>query len=202
MPIHRDANAPGPFFPIPDESDVPSGLQKLFAKAREQLGFLPNVFLAYARRPERFSGWFNHFRAVTEPTETLDAADREMIAVVVSTINHCTYCVVSHGYSLAEALGDRALADRITVNWRHAGLDGRSRAICAYAEKLTVAPNTVERADLEALAEAGLTDDDVWDVVEVAAMYNFTNRMSSAMGHVPNPEYHLRPAQTSDRHSG
>ncbi|WP_182348603.1 peroxidase-related enzyme [Tomitella gaofuii] len=189
---------PQPFFPVPRETDLPSGLQKLFGKAREQIGFLPNVFLAYARRPERFSAWFNHFREVTAPTETLDAADREMIAVVVSNINHCTYCMVSHGYSLAEALGDRAQADLISINWRHAGLDPRRRAICAYAEKLTSAPDTVERQDLEDLRAAGLTDDDVWDVVEIAAMYNFTNRVSSAMGHRPNPEYHRRPPAAAE----
>lgn len=183
---------PRPYFPIPLETDLPSGLQKLFGKAREQIGFLPNVFLAYAHRPERFSAWFNHFREVTAPTESLDAADREMIAVVVSNINHCTYCFVSHGHALAEALDDTALADRIAVNWRHAGLDDRRRAICSYAEKLTVAPHTVERADLESLSDAGLSDEDIWDVVEIAAMYAFTNRISSAMGHVPNPEYHRR----------
>jgi uncharacterized peroxidase-related enzyme len=180
------------FFPIPDEADLPSNLQHLFAKAREKLGFLPNVFLAYAQRPARFSAWFNHFQEVTRPTETLNAADREMIAVVVSNINHCTYCFVSHGYSLAEALGDRAQADRIAINWRHAGLDERRRAICAYAEKITIAPNTVEQSDLEALRAAGLSDDDIWDLIEIAAMYAFTNRISSAMGHMPNPEYHQR----------
>lgn len=191
MPAAPDAS----FFPVPAVTDLPEGLQNLFAKAREQMGFLPNVFLAYAHRPERFSAWFTHYREVTTPTEGLDDADREMIAVVVSNINHCTYCLVSHSHALAEALGgDRIAADRIMTNWRHAGLDPRRRAICALAEQLTRAPHTVEPDDLEALRAHGLGDDDIWDVVELAAMYAFTNRMSSAMTVLPNREYHARPA--------
>jgi len=85
---------------------------------------------------------------------------------------------------------DEANADRITFNWRHADLSDRQRAICAFVEKLTSAPSTVERSDVDALAEAGLGADDIWDVVELTAMYNFTNRISSALGIVPNAEYH------------
>ncbi len=188
------------FFPAPAVTDLPEGLQKLFAKAREQMGFLPNVFLAYAHRPERFSAWFDHYRQVTTPTEGLGDADREMIAVVVSNINHCTYCLVSHSHALTEALGgDRITADRIMINWRHADLDPRRRAICALAEQMTLAPHTVEQTDLAALREHGLGDDDIWDVVELAAMYAFTNRLSSAMAVLPNREYHARPtAGTGD----
>lgn len=179
-----------PFFPVPEIDDLPRSLQSLFGKAEEELGFVPNVFRAYARRPERFSAWFTQYRQLTEPTATLTAADREMIAVVVSNVNSCTYCLVSHSHALRVATGDVVQSDRITFNWRHAGLDDRQRAICAYVEKLTVSPATMERADLDGLAEAGLGEQDIWDVVELASMYAFTNRMSSAMGHRPNEEYH------------
>lgn len=179
------------YFPTPEVEDLPPNLRSLFARAEAELGFVPNVFRAYAHRPERFSAWFAHYRQLTAPTETLTRADREMIAVVVSNINNCTYCLVSHGHDLREEVGAVA-ADRITFNWRHADLDDRQRAICAYVEKLTTEPATLDRSDLDGLADAGLTDDDIWDVVELASMYAFTNRMSSAMGHLPNPEYHHR----------
>jgi uncharacterized peroxidase-related enzyme len=185
------------FFPLPDESDLPDRLQGLFAKARETLGFVPNVFRAYSYRPERLSAWFAHYRQLHEPTEHLDAADREMIAVVVSAWNRCTYCIVAHGQALRAALRAsmpaieaEALADHIATNWRHAALDDRRRAICAYAEKLTARPHEMAEEDLAGLAAFGLSREEVWDVVEVASMYNFTNRMALATGQLPNEEYH------------
>jgi uncharacterized peroxidase-related enzyme len=147
-------------------------------------------------RPERFSAWFAHYQLLHVPTEKLDEADREMIAVVVSAYNRCTYCIVSHGHALRVALGAdlaaEVLADQIATNWRHAGLDERRRAICSYAEKLTARPHELTEADLRALAAAGLADEEVWDVVEIASMYNFTNRMALATGQQPNEEYHYR----------
>jgi uncharacterized peroxidase-related enzyme len=180
------------FFPIPDERELPERLQGLFAKARESIGFVPNVFRSYSVRPERLSAWFGHYKQLHEPTENLSAADREMIAVVVSAYNRCTYCIVSHGHALAAALDDRVLADYIATNWRHAGLDERRTAICEYAEKLTARPAEMAETDLQRLRDVGLATDEVWDVVEIAAMYNFTNRMALGLGQQPNEEYHAR----------
>ena len=179
----------GSWFPVPDEAQLPDGLRGLFAKARERMGFVPNVFRAYSFRPERLSAWFAHYRLLHEPTDGLDAADREMIAVVVSSANGCLYCLVAHGAALREALGDPVLGERISYDWRRAGLDGRRAAICAYAEKLTLAPREVTRADLETLLDAGLTLEEAWDVAEIAAMYNLTNRMAMATNMLPNEEY-------------
>jgi uncharacterized peroxidase-related enzyme len=177
------------FFSVPDEAELPERLQGLFAKARETIGFVPNVFRSYSYRPERLSAWFAHYKQLHEPSEHLDAADREMIAVVVSAYNRCTYCIVAHGHALAEALGDRVLADYIATNWRHAGLDERRTAICEYAEKLTARPHEASEADLQRLRAVGLSDHEVWDVAEIAAMYNFTNRMAMATNMLPNEEY-------------
>jgi uncharacterized peroxidase-related enzyme len=185
------------FFPIPDETQLPERLQGLFAKARESLGFVPNVLRAYSYRPERLSAWFAHYKQLHEPTEHLDAADREMIAVVVSAWNRCTYCIVSHGHALRAALKDEITADYIATNWRHAGLDPRREAICAYAEKLTARPHEMSEDDLLALRAVGLRDEEIWDVAEIAAMYNFTNRMALAIGQQPNEEYHS--ADRADR---
>ncbi|MEO8887755.1 MAG: peroxidase-related enzyme [Jatrophihabitantaceae bacterium] len=178
------------FFPVPDESTLPERLQGLFAKARESVGFVPNVFRSYSYRPERFSAWFGHYKLLHEPTPGLSAADREMIAVVVSAHNRCTYCIVSHGHALRAALGDQVLADYVATNWRHAGLDERRTAICAYAEKLTATPHLMSEDDLVRLESVGLSKHEVWDVVEIASMYNFTNRMALALGQQPNEEYH------------
>jgi uncharacterized peroxidase-related enzyme len=179
----------GSWFPVPDEAQLPDGLRGLFAKARERMGFVPNVFRAYSFRPERLSAWFAHYRLLHEPTDGLDAADREMIAVVVSAANGCLYCLVAHGAALREALGDPVLGERISYDWRRAGLDARRAAICAYAEKLTLAPREVTRADLESLLDAGLALEEAWDVAEIAAMYNLTNRMAMATNMLPNEEY-------------
>jgi uncharacterized peroxidase-related enzyme len=185
----RRASDVGSFFPVPDESALPERLQGLFAKAREAVGFVPNVFRAYSFRPERLSLWFAHFRALHEPTENLGAADREMIAVVVSAANGCLYCLVAHGAALREELGDAVLGERIAFDWRRAGLDPRRKAICAYAEKLTLRPRELTRGDLQTLLDVGLTLEEAWDVAEVASMYNFTNRMAMATNMLPNEEY-------------
>jgi uncharacterized peroxidase-related enzyme len=179
------------WFPVPDEHELPADLQGLFRAARERIGFVPNVFRTYAYRPERLSAWFAHFRLLHEPTPGLSEAEREMIAVVVSMANGCLYCLVAHGAALREAWGDPVMADRITLDWRRAdGLSERQRAICAFAERLTLRPVEASEDDLEGLRAQRLSDEDAWDVVEIAAMYNFTNRLALATGQIPNPEYH------------
>ncbi len=190
MSDHVDGpHGTGSWFPVPDEAELPSDLQSLFAKARERLGFVPNVFRVYAFRPQRLSAWFAHYRQLHVPTDQLSAADREMIAVVVSAANGCLYCLVAHGAALREALGDSVLGERISYDWRRAGLDARRAAICAYADKLTLRPREVTRADLQTLLDVGLSLEEAWDVAEIAAMYNLTNRMAMATNMLPNPQY-------------
>jgi uncharacterized peroxidase-related enzyme len=179
----------GSWFPVPDEAQLPDDLRRLFAKARERLGFVPNVFRVYSFRPQRLSAWFAHFRQLHEPTEQLSAADREMIAVVVSAANGCLYCLVAHGAALRQELGDPVLGERISYDWRRADLDERRAAICAYADKLTLRPRELTRADLQSLLDVGLSLEEAWDVAEVAAMYNLTNRMAMATNMLPNREY-------------
>jgi len=187
-PITPDSET-GSFFAVPGETQLPEGLVKLFARLRERLGFVPNVFRVYAFRPERLSAWFSHYRQLHEPTENLSAADRELIAVVVSATNGCLYCLVAHGAVLREELGDGVLGERISYDWRRAGLDARRRAICAYAEKLTLNAREVDGRDLASLLDAGLSREEAWDVIEITAMYNFTNRLAMATNMLPNPEY-------------
>lgn len=179
----------GSWFPVPDEAELPDGLRGLFAKARENLGFVPNVFRVWAFRPERLSAWFEHFRSLHVATANLDDADREMIAVVVSQANGCLYCLVAHGAALREALDDPVLGERIAFDWRRAGLDARRSTICAYAEKLTLTPRLLGEEDVRSLLDVGLSVEEAWDVAEIASMYNLTNRMAMATNMLPNEEY-------------
>jgi len=187
--ITDSARATGSWFPVPDEAELPADLQGLFEKARERLGFVPNVFRVYSFRPGRLSAWFAHFRQLHEPSDQLSVADREMIAVVVSSANGCLYCLVAHGAALREELGDPVQGERISYDWRRAGLDRRRAAICEYAEKLTLRPREITHADLDTLLDVGLTLEEAWDVAELSAMYNLTNRMAMATNMLPNEQY-------------
>lgn len=178
------------WFPVPAEDQLPENLQGLFKKVKQKIGFVPNVFRVYSYRPERLSTWFSHFKQLHEPTDNLNAAEREMIAVAVSMTNGCLYCLVAHGAALREALGDPIKADRITIDYKRAGLDTRMEAVLDFAVKLTIAPDECLEEDIVHLKNTGLTQEEVWDVIEIAAMYNFTNRMASATGMLPNREYH------------
>lgn len=178
------------WFPVPDENDLPENLQKLFSKAKERLGFVPNVFRVMSFRPERLSAWFAHYKQLHEPSENLSSAEREMIAVTVSMANGCLYCLVAHGAALREALDDPVQGDRITLDYRRAQLSEKMRAVLDYAVKLTVEPRECASHDIAYLQSFGLTQQEVWDVIEITAMYNFTNRMAHATGMMPNLEYH------------
>ncbi len=156
------------------------------------MGFVPNVFRAQSLNGEQFLAWWNYFNLLVNKEGFLSNAERELLAVVVSGLNRCVYCAVSHGAALREFDGDAAKADAVAVNWRQADLTGREQVLCAYAEKLTRHPDQMTEADLEPLRAAGLSDEAILEAVQVIAMFNMTNRVSSALGFVPNPEYHTQ----------
>jgi uncharacterized peroxidase-related enzyme len=172
------------------EAELDTDLRKLFAKARENLGFVPNVFVTYMTRPAHFRHWFNHFRELMNGPSELTQAEREMISVVVSAQNGCLYCLVSHGAELRRLLNDEVLGDRITFDYRRAGLDARTTAMLDFVVKLTKTPVECAEADLDQLRGHGFSDEAIFDIAEVTAMFNFTNRLASATGMLPNREYH------------
>jgi uncharacterized peroxidase-related enzyme len=178
------------FLPVPDRDDVPEGVTRLWDKAEEAFGFIPNVFRAQAVNGDQFLAWWGYFNLLVNKEGHLSNADREMLAVVVSGLNQCTYCVVSHGAALREYSGDARTADLIDINWRQAKLADREAAMCAYAEKLTLAPAEVTEADLQPLRDVGLDDHQICELVQVVGMFNMTNRVSTALGMVPNDQYH------------
>ncbi|HEX9924817.1 MAG TPA: peroxidase-related enzyme [Anaerolineae bacterium] len=175
---------------VPAEAALDEDLRKLFTKAREKIGFVPNVFVAYTVRPAHFRAWFSHFKEMMQGESELSPAEREMIAVVVSAENQCLYCLVAHGADLRQALGNEILGDRITLDYRRAGLDERTTAMLDYAVKITRHPVECSEADVEHLRSLGFSDEAIFDIAEIAALYNFTNRLASATGMLPNREYH------------
>lgn len=173
----------------PEEALDPN-LQKLFRKARENVGFVPNVFVTYMVRPSHFSLWFNHFKEVMNGESQLSRAEREMICLVVSAENRCLYCLVSHGAELRQLLQDPITADRVAFDYRRAGLDERIVAMLDFALKITKSPVECDEVDVDYLRGFGFTDEGIFDIIEVTAMFNFTNRLASATGMMPNREYH------------
>jgi uncharacterized peroxidase-related enzyme len=178
------------YLPVPDRDDVPEGVARLWDKSREAFGFVPNVFRAQAVNGEQFLAWWGYFNLLVNKEGHLTNADRELLAVVVSTTNRCTYCEISHGSALRSFTDDAVRADLVASNWRQADLPDREAAMCAYAEKLTLHPAEVTEADLEPLRAVGLDDHQIVELVQVVGMFNLTNRVSTALGFVPNAEYH------------
>ncbi|MEO9253957.1 MAG: peroxidase-related enzyme [Tepidiformaceae bacterium] len=177
------------WFPIAERSTLSPETQKLFTQLDEKLGFVPNVFVAFAWRESRFNKWRAHFEDLMAPSPGLGKAEREMISVVVSMQNQCLYCLTAHGFALRALLKDPVKGDRVTLDYRRAGLTEKQMAMLDFAVKLTLDPVTVSEEDVEDLRAVGFTDEDVWDIAEVTAMFNFTNRLSSATGMMPNREY-------------
>lgn len=176
--------------PLPGPDDVPEGVRRLWEKSREAFGFVPNVFVAQAYNGEQFQAWWNYFNLLVNKEGHLTNAERELLAVVVSGLNRCTYCAVSHGAALRHYTGDPVTADLVGVNWRQADLSRRQAALAAYAEKLTLAPAEVTPDDLQPLREVGLDEHQILEAVQVIGMFNMTNRVSTALAMVPNVEYH------------
>ncbi len=173
----------------PEEGEVPEEARALFDKPREKLGFVPNVLRNFALRPRHLARWQAHYDELMLGESGLSKAEREMIAVAVSVANRCHYCIVSHSAALRKRTGDAALADAIASNYKYAELSAKQREMLDFAVKLTRSIESVERADVEALLAIGWTEEDVFDIAEVAAMFNFTNRLASGLGWQPNREY-------------
>ncbi|MFN0093379.1 MAG: peroxidase-related enzyme [Dehalococcoidia bacterium] len=177
------------WFPVAERDTLAAETQALFAQVEEKLGFVPNVFRSFAWKGPRFEKWRAHFEALMEPSEGLGKADREMISVAVSMQNQCLYCLTAHGFAVRALLRDPILGDRVTLDYKRAGLSAKQVAMLDYAVKITNSPVDCNEDDIAALRAHGYSLDDIWDIAEVAAMFNFTNRLASATGMMPNPEY-------------
>jgi uncharacterized peroxidase-related enzyme len=177
---------------VPDESELPQEVRALFEKFREKTGFVPNVARNFALTPEHFLRWFRYYDFLmrNEEQSHLSRREREMIAVVVSAANACEYCLASHSAYLREITGDPVLPDVLAANYRRARLTACERALLEFAYQITVDSATMSPADVQRLRSLGYSDEAIFEAAQVAAMFNFTNRLANAMGWVPNEVYY------------
>ncbi len=178
-------------FALADVDGLPPDLRERITAIGDRTGFVPNVFLGLAHRPDELRAFLAYHDAIMERDGGLSKAEREMIVVATSAERDCTYCVVAHGAVLRVRAKDPLIADHLATNWRQAPVTARQAALLAYAVKLSTTPELVEDADLDVLRTHGLTDDDIWDVGAVTAFFAMSNRLAHAMALVPNEEFHL-----------
>ena len=177
-------------FPVADLAALPDDMRELVEATAKKTGFVPNVFLAYAWKPDHFRAFFQYYDALMRGESGLSRAEREMIVVAVSAVNGCTYCTVAHGAALRILSKKPHLADQVTANYRHADITPRERVMLDFAIKVTSHSDAIEPADLEAMRGHGFTDSDIWDIGSVAAFFNLSNRMANLAGMQPNAEFY------------
>lgn len=175
---------------LPTVDPLPEATQKYFDLCTDKLGLIPNVLKAYAFDIEKLNTFAALYNDLMLGDSGLTKLEREMIAVVVSSINKCFYCLVAHGAAVRELSGDPELGEMMVMNYRAADLDNRQKAMLDFAAKLTEASATIEEPDRQALRHAGFSDRDIWDIGAVTGFYNMTNRVASASDMRPNQEYH------------
>ena len=177
---------------LPAVDPLPEATQKYFDVCQEKLGLVPNVLAAYAFDIDKLNAFASLYNDLMLSPSGLSKLEREMIAVVVSSLNRCFYCQTAHGASVRELSGDPVLGERMVMNWRTADLDDRQRAMLEFAEKVTLDSHRITESDRQDLRAAGFSDHDIWDIAAVASFYNMSNRMASAVDMEPNHEYHAR----------
>ena len=183
-------------YPFPEILDLPEDLRAKILEVQEKAGFVPNVFLALARRPAEWRAFFAYHDALMVPesvgrTSNLSKGDREMIVTATSAANHCLYCVVAHGAILRIYEKKPLVADQVAVNHRKADISPRQRAMLDFAMKVCTDSDKVEDADFAALHAHGFNDEDIWDITAITAFFGLSNRMASVTGMMPNPEFYL-----------
>jgi uncharacterized peroxidase-related enzyme len=175
--------------------DLPAGglgeaTRAYFDKCREKLGLVPNVLLAYAFDEKKLRAFTDMYNDLMLGDSGLSKLEREMIAVAVSSVNHCYYCLTAHGAAVRQLSGDPVLGEMMVMNYRAANLQPKQKAMLDFAVKLTETPDRIEEGDREALRQNGFSDHDIWDIAATAAFFNMSNRVAAAVDMRPNPEYH------------
>jgi uncharacterized peroxidase-related enzyme len=177
---------------LPMVDPLPEATQKYFDVCQEKLGMIPNVLRAYAFDIEKLNSFTSMYNDLMLGASELSKLEREMIAVAVSSVNKCYYCLVAHGAAVRELSGDPQLGEALVMNYKVAKVTDKQRAMLDFAVKLTKESANVVEADRQALRDAGFSDRDIWDIASVAAFFNMTNRVASASDMRPNEEYHAQ----------
>ena len=175
---------------LPQADDLSVEMRDYLAFYQERFGFTPNVFRAYASDARKMKPFVDMYHALMLEPSNLSELEREMIAVAVSSVNRCYYCLVTHGARVRELSGDPMLGELLMINYRVAELSARHRAMLDFATKVTESPHRVEQGDRDLLSAAGFSDRDIFDMSNVIGFFNMTNRVVSATDMIPNPEYH------------
>ena len=178
-------------FPPPVLGDLPQDIRERIAAVQEKSGFVPNVFLALARRPDEFRAFFAYHDALMEKPGTLSKAEREMIVVATSGLNQCQYCVVAHGAILRIRAKNPFVADQVAINHRKADLEPRQKAMLDFAVKVAERSHAIGDKDYAELKSHGFSDDDAWDIAAIAAMFAMSNRLANAFSIRPNDEFYV-----------
>jgi uncharacterized peroxidase-related enzyme len=175
---------------LPAIDPLPEATQRYFDICQDKLGMVPNVLRAHAFDIAKLDAFTALYNELMLAPSGLTKLEREMIAVVVSSINRCWYCQVAHGAAVRALSGDPGLGEAMVMNYRVADITPRQRAMLDFAAKVTTASATIEEADRDGLRDHGFSDRDIWDIANVAGFFNMSNRVASATGMVPNPDYH------------
>ena len=176
---------------IPQTDQLTEETQKYLNICQEKLGLVPNVLKTYTHEMQQFNAFSQLYSAIMFAETGLTPLEREMIAVVVSSKNHCFYCLTAHGNSVREYSKDPILGELLVMNYKSADLSKRHRAMLDFASKLTTDPSNIDDTDRKILRDAEFTEKEIWDIASVASFYNMTNRMASAVDMQPNDEYHF-----------
>ena len=179
-------------YPLPELNALPEDIQARIREVQDKSGFIPNVFLALARRPAEWRAFFAYHDALMlKETGSLTKGEREMIVTATSAANGCLYCVVAHGAILRIYEKKPLVADQVAVNHRKADITPRQRAMLDFALKVCLRSNEVDDADMDALHAHGFDDEDIWDITAITAFFGLSNRMANVTGMAPNPEFYL-----------
>ena len=176
-------------YPVPALDDLPADLQERIVEVQAKTGFIPNVFLALAHRPDECRAFFAYYDALMLRDSGLSKAEREMIVVATSAANGCPYCVVAHGAVLRIFAKNSILADQLTVNYRSADITARQRAMLDFALKMARRPEAIEEADVQTLRDEGFSDEDIWDIGAITALFAMSNRLAHLTTMRPNDEF-------------
>ena len=178
-------------YPVPELEDLPEDIRTRILGVQEKSGFVPNVFLALAHRPDEFRAFFAYHDAIMEKEGGLTKAEREMIVVATSNANQCQYCVVAHGAILRIRAKNPLVADQVAVNYRKADITPKQKAMLDFAMKVAFEAYAINDADFEQLRGQGFDDEDIWDIGAISAFFGLSNRMANMTNMRPNDEFYL-----------
>ncbi len=194
-------------YPLPELNSLPEDIKTRILAVQAKAGFVPNVFLALARRPAEWRAFFAYHDALMEPesagrTSHLTKGDREMIVVATSSANGCLYCVVAHGALLRIYEKKPLVTDQVATNWRKADITPRQRAMLDFAMKVCLRSSELGEEDFAPLHAHGFDDEDIWDIAAITAFFGLSNRMASFSNMVPNPEFYLMGRVPREKKAG